>query len=678
MQLSVKRIKPAYLKMLAVVLAVVVLPLAYSFFYLWAFWDPYSHLSDLPIAVVNEDQGATLNGITKNIGESILDELRKSDDVKWVFTTPEDAADGLANRRYYGEVVFPKDFSEQIATVDNPEKIQGLFLYKVNEKRNFLAGQVMNRVAIELKDKITKSITQEIVKAITDEMKNLPSSLEELNDGLAKLNDGSSTLYSKMGTLMNAQKRFGDGVQALDSGIGKAITGSATLSTGADSLNTGAEKLSTGLGQLEANLPKLTEGSKSLSEGLATFDESLKKFTAGTNQYIEGVQKSSQAQEAIGVSLQKYLAAHPEAMRDANMQALVKVMEAGKEGAAQLKTAGETLKGSTAPLTQASGQLSLGASSINTGIVNVKEGVTQLAAGANTLSEGTTKFSSGVKELSSGLVKAKAGSEKLVTSAEKLLDGERKLQEGIAKLDEGVVEAHDGVSEAVVKANDKVENIDQVDVFISEPVKMADEKINPIPDYGTAFTPYFVSLSLWVGALMMFFAIYLEPNIRFKRQQNQSKGIVRFLAYTGIGIAQAVVVAFVLLNGLHLQVKSIPLFYLTVIAISFAFVAIMRFLLVHLGNVGKFFGVLFLILQLTACGGTFPMELVPSFFQIINPFMPMTYSVNALKEVISGIDYGYFQQNLVVLLAIAATFTALNIGLARLRHKRNPYLGPVF
>ena len=93
----------------------------------------------------------------------------------------------------------------------------------------------------------------------------------------------------------------------------------------------------------------------------------------------------------------------------------------------------------------------------------------------------------------------------------------------------------------------------------------------------------------------------------------------------------------------------------------------MRFLLVQLRDVGKFLAILLLILQLTFCGGTFPMELVPDFFNVLNPFMPMTYSVNALKEVISGNDYGYLTQNIVVLAAIALAFLVLNLVSSKIR-----------
>lgn len=665
-------------KVLVVTLAVIVLPLAYAYLYLWAFWDPYSRLSELPIAVVNLDQGATLNGQFKNVGDGVIDTLKTDDNVKWVFTDEADATEGLANRRYYGSVVFPENFSQNIATVADIDKVQGLFVYKINEKRNFLAGQVMNRVAIELKESITQKISAEIVKKMTDDLKLLPGSLADLQDGLQKINDGTTTLSDKMGDLIKGQNRFNQGVLSLNSGLNLATTGSQSLQEGAASLNGGVKQISDGLSALNTGTAPLVAGASQLETGLTTFDGKLSQFASGASKYLEGAQQSSAAQARIGSALQQYIGAHPEAMKDPQMQIILKTMSEGKAGSEQLAAANASLQASILPLTEASQKLVVAATKINGGVTAVSGNIEKLAQGSTALATGSDKLAIGTKSLNEGLGKVQAGSDLLKTSAAKLLSGEKKLQDGLEQVNTGVEDANSGVKTAKDEAQDKVSSIDNVDTFVSEPVLMQDEKINPIPDYGTAFTPYFVSLSLWVGALMMFFAIYLDVNVSKNRATSTKKSYIRFFAYTGIGIAQAVVVAFMLINSLHLEVKNVALFYVACVAISLTFVSMMRFLLVHLKDAGKFVGVLLLILQLTACGGTFPMELVPSFFQKINPFMPMTYSVNVLKEVISGIDYAFLSQNMMVLMGLLIAFTALNLGLAKYKVSKNPELAPIF
>lgn len=665
-------------KMIAVVAAVIIIPLVYSYLYLFAFWDPYSRLNELPVAVITEDKGGLVNGVQKNIGQEIVDELKTSDDVKWVFTTKAEAEEGINAHKYYSSVTIPENFTTEIASADSPERVKGLVVYHVNEKRNFLAGQVMSRVAIELENKISKSISEEIVKAMTDKVRELPDSLSELEDGLGEMKDGTGTLYEKTGDLVDGQAKFNDGLLKLDTGLVSAKDGSAKLQEGTTQLAAGATQFSQALKEGAVKTATLKTGSATFNTGLTSLNENLQKYTTGVGQYVDGINQGAAAQVAIGNSLKAYLGSHPEAMKDANMQAILKTMEASKAGQAKLAAASTTLKDSGTALAQGSSKLATGYAQIDQGITLVSTSMGTASQKAGELSAGATAVANGMTKIQTGLGKATEGSNLLVTNSVKLIEGEEKLRDGIKTLDEGVTEAKDKVSESVTEAKTKVLDLDGIEAYTADPVDFEEQKINPIPDYGTAFTPYFVSLSLWVGALMMFFAIYLDSTVRFRRSNSKSKGFARFGAYTAIGITQALVLAFVLRTALHLEVKNVALFYVTCVAISLAFVSIMRFLLVHVGEVGKFLAVLILILQLTACGGTFPMELVPRFFQIINPAMPMTYSVNVLKEVISGVDYSFYNQNLLVLFGMAVGFFILNVGIAKIKTDRNPDGDPIF
>lgn len=665
-------------KLIAIVAAVIIIPLVYSYMYLFAFWDPYSRLDKLPVAIVSEDQGAEINGTFKNVGDQIIDELKDNNDVKWVFVDESTAEKGLNGTDYYGTVTIPKDFSKAIATADQPEKVKGLVVYKINEKRNFLAGQVMNRVAVELEMKISKSISEEIVKAMTDEVKQLPDKLTELKDGLGEMKEGTDTLYDKTGDLVNGQKQFNDGLSQLNQGLGSAAKGSSDLAKGSADLASGTKAFSQALTQGQSGASALVQGSEQFSQGLTQVSAGINQYVAGVNQYTESITQSAKATQSVGTALKAYVSAHPEAMRDTNMQTVLKTLEASQQSSVQLGQATQKLTQSGTALKDGTAQLSENYGKINGGIVAVSGAIDQAAEKSALLSAGANKLNTGALAISNGLTKAAEGSNTLNENASKILEGEQKLRDGIKTLNEGVISAKDKVSESVTEASDKVKDISGIESYTADPVDFDDEKVNPIPDYGTAFTPYFVSLSLWVGALIMFIAIYLDEKVRFRRSKQNSKGIIRYLTYTGIGIAQAVVLAFVLRHGLHLEVKNVALFYVTCIAISLAFVSIVRFLIVHLADVGKFVAILLLILQLTACGGTFPMELVPRFFQVINPAMPMTYSVDILREVISGIDYHNFMMNLGVLSGITVTFLILNVGIAQLRRRRKPDMAPIF
>ena len=179
-------------------------------------------------------------------------------------------------------------------------------------------------------------------------------------------------------------------------------------------------------------------------------------------------------------------------------------------------------------------------------------------------------------------------------------------------------------------------------------------------NYGIGFAPYFMSLSLWIGGLMIFVGIYFDPHNRFKKiGRDAPNRAFRTFIYLLIAIAQAVILGLLLKVGLGFEVNNNLLYYGSCILVSLAFLSIIQFLMVNFGDVGKFIAILFLVIQLSACGGTFPMETLPQGYQTINPFMPMTYSLNLFKEAIIGTSPGFVQTDVNTLLGIMIVFVVM-------------------
>lgn len=197
--------------------------------------------------------------------------------------------------------------------------------------------------------------------------------------------------------------------------------------------------------------------------------------------------------------------------------------------------------------------------------------------------------------------------------------------------------------------------------FVSEPILIDEKPMNPVKNYGTGFTPYFIPLSLWVGALMMFFVITDKVDEDIKAS-SASLVLGKFLSYGYIGIIQAVLASSIVLI-LGLKPSSIPLYYAFNILLSLVFIAIIQSLVFLLGQAGRLLSIVLLILQLTACAGTFPLEVVPKFFRVINPFMPFTYAVSGLRETISGLDYSVFMKDVSVLLVVMIVFLMISVAM---------------
>jgi len=804
-------------KRLAVVLAIIVIPIMYSFFFLDAFWDPYSKLENLPVAVVNEDKGATINSEQKNAGNELVDELKDNKKLKWIFTNKEEAQAGLNDRKYYAVVEIPENFSANIATAETKDKLQGVVIFQPEQKRNYLASQILSKAMMELENKVSANVTKEIVQYIADENKKLPDQLTELSDGLDKMQkDGTNKLEDGLSKLVDNQVKFnagidkvGSGVNQLSNGFSKVGTGVNTLSGGSNTLasrqqefanalsssvpqfkqladgsalfqkslltlNSGLLQINTGATQMSSKLPELKTGIDQYNQGLKTYTQGLKTFgegvaplatqlqplktgsdqyyssvstysakmgelDKGVSQYVGSVKTLASTNKSVAEMLTAYVKAHPEAMTDKNIQNIVAIFQKSQGSLDQLNTASDSVQKSVSALStgsqqlvagskqindgvtkfvdgapklsQAAAQLSTGADSlvtggnkISTGLDTLSDGTAkmaqavaqasdgaaklkdgyskidtgiqkasgsisvaassagQLADGAKKLNAGVSELKNGVSQINGGISKLSSGSKELETNSQKFLDGEKELRDGAATLGDKVKEAHDKIVDKQSEANDKVAKLDGLAEYVSDPVKIDEQAVDPVDGYGTAFAPYFVSLSLWVGALIMFVMIYLNPQMRFKRKVVKNAHMdVKLLIYPALGVAQALGLGLVLINVLHLKPTDMSMFFVVTTLVSLCFISIEQFLIVHLGDVGKFLVILLLILQLTSSGGTFPNELVPKFFTVINQFMPMTYSIYALKETISGHNSAFLNQNIMVLAIIMVIFLVASL-----------------
>lgn len=249
----------------------------------------------------------------------------------------------------------------------------------------------------------------------------------------------------------------------------------------------------------------------------------------------------------------------------------------------------------------------------------------------------------------------------LTDGVNKLYDGTNKLNDGMTKLADGSKELNDKLTEGSDKLNKNLVNdSDTMSTFISEPLKMDEKPMFPVKNYGTGFAPYFIPLSLWIGALMMFFVITEKVDEDIKAS-SASIVLGKYLSYSYIGIIQAVLASAVVI-ALGLRPANVPLYFLFNIFMSFVFIAIIQCLVFLLGMAGRLLSIILLIFQLTSCAGTFPLEVVPPLFKVLNPFMPFTYCVSALREVISGMNgHAVFMKDVSVLAAFMIVFLAISV-----------------
>jgi putative membrane protein len=380
---------------------------------------------------------------------------------------------------------------------------------------------------------------------------------------------------------------------------------------------------------------------------------------------------------------------------DAQKVALAKGLQDLEDGSTELKNGTKYLSDSAGQLSAGAdllstklGELNDGQKALLTGISRLSDGSQLFEGGANKLVSGQQDFAAGMNQFGQKFTEAKAGADKLangssdlvggmnqlttgsgaITSgANKLADGSNQLNDGTSKLSNGAKELAgklaDGAKEASqVHSNNKTYNM------IADPVKLDSEKINHVPNYGTGFTPYFLSLGLFVGALLLSIVFSLrEPAVMPASGFNWFAS--KFSIMAGVGIIQALIADVIILVGLDLQVQSVSKFILFSIITSLTFVALIQLLVTVFADVGRFLAIVILIFQLTTSAGTFPLELIPNFLQHFNAFLPMTYTVRGFQAVISSGDFSYMWQNFMILLTFLLVFALGSIAYLSMKFK---------
>lgn len=281
----------------AVIIGVLVIPLLYSYFYLEAFWDPYARLDSVLVAVVNLDKGATINGKTRNVGEEICDNLKEDGSLKFDFTDADTAKDGVLNQKYYASITIPADFSSNISTAsENTEKLHSKIIYSANQKKNYLAAQILENAMPTIKDTVNSSIDKEIIQTLSDKLNSVPDQMGELQDGLNQLYDGSSTL--KDGTkkldsgatdLKDGSKTLSDGASQVSDGSTNLDSGISRLKNGTDTLSAAAPTLAQGVSVLNLGASKLSNGAASLKSGVSEYTSNVSKASAGSATVQQGI-----------------------------------------------------------------------------------------------------------------------------------------------------------------------------------------------------------------------------------------------------------------------------------------------------------------------------------------------------------------------------------------------------
>lgn len=646
--------------LLGSMIVIMFIPIMYGGFFLGSIWNPYGKTQNMPVAFVNNDKGATLQGKSINIGEEAVNTLKKNEDLKWEFVDSTKAKEGVNDGYYYAVVSIPENFSENAASITSSSPQKAKIEYTLTPAKNYIGSLITTQAANEIKTSISKQLVEAYVQGIF-------SSLHELGDGMSQASAGAEELAL-------GSEKLNLGINQYTKGVEKIATNQQTLSGGLIQLENGARQIQAGLKSTgdalpgEAQINQLKNGINSLQQGINILNSSV----SNPSNELTTAQINLKTSSGELISSLSELEKNGEALKKVLEYASGQITEGGSatltaeqigiissfaktssDVAGKSVTLLNNLQTFSGLLQKQQEALQQGVSSLQSGANLVLPSTKTALSGYGVLRRANAELLNGSNSLVSGLVTANAGSRQLTNGANTLMQNSAQLKNGSLALNEGV----STLSEKLAIAADQVQlqpTGEKTQAQIATPVASSEIEKGNVPNYGYALAPYVLSLGLFVGALVVNVIYPIRKDFSKKGGAVAlwaSKLSVAFVA----AIIQATVLMAIMVWFLGLHPENPVHFVLAIYLTSIANMMIVTFLAIAFDNPGRFLAMLLLVLQLGASGGTFPIQTSPGFFQAINPFLPMTYSILALRQAISGgLPISIFNQSMWILVIISS------------------------
>jgi putative membrane protein len=646
--------------------ALVLIPTLYGGLYLYANHDPYGAFPQVPAAVVSDDAGTTLGtGEKLQVGGGVADHLVESKSFDWHRVSHEEALRGVDDGTYAFAVIMPRTFSADLASTAELKPRQATLVLETNDANNYMTSMIGGQVIKQVTASVASEVSQTAASKLLLGFSEVHDQLAEAVDGSEQLRAGAAKADSGAHQLASGATRLSSGLRELSSGAKRLDTGAGQAASGADHLEAGAGQLASGLGTLQsrtASLPsqtaKLADGAEQVAAGnrtiagygtkAATASTDLKRrIAADRTTFLDALRSEglTEAQLTVAQSRLDRIDGYVD-RADTTIQSASSDLTRLSTGADRVAAGARTLADATPALTE-------GITSAHSGAVRLKDGAGTLAGGLHTLQRGAGQLSAGADQAATG-----AGS--LATGATSLASGLDTLAKGATDLHDGLVKGRDSVpdtSDAQRKAMAQT---------IGNPVGVSTGSLSSAGSYGAGLAPLFMSLALWIGAYVLFlFVRPLSPRALATSQRSIRTALGGWLAPALVGLVQVAALVLVVGRGVDIRIAHPVLAFLFLCFTSLTFVAILHALASRFGAVGKFLGLVFMVVQLVSAGGTFPWQTLPAPLQAVHHVVPMSHAVDGLRRLLYGADLGPVLWSLAVLAAYLVVALAVSTVAAR-------------
>ncbi len=639
-------------------------------------WDPYGHTNNIKVAVVTEDNGAEVEGQKVNLGENLIDGLKNNKNLDWQFVSnKQEAEEGVRIGDYYASIVIPKNFSEDLTSVSRGFPKKATIEYTVNEKINAISPKITNSGASAIANNISKSFVEIANGVIFEKLheagikfeQNLPS-IEKAKEEIFKLNDNftnyENVLSELIGKTEQGQKILNTIQQTLPD-IDRFATNSIMLADKADITINNIQSFNEKLLPLISNHLKVVEDVSKEANDIAQKiqnkpdnSEEIKEKMKLLNTRLEAGEKRLSVVKNI---LEYFNELSGENIFQEQLNKistlendLTKVREINNKIYNNIDNYDEiadSLKNDFADVTKRINEIStnmdnrlndeispLISQALDKADISINE-ISKIIIGAqNELPEVEAK-------ISSTEVKIQRAHAKLLAIQKELPEAKEKIK----KLTEEIKKAEAGTNTNMLFNLLKVDYKQQAE-FFANPVQLSENRLYHIKNYGSAMTPFYTVLSIWVGALLMSSLLTTKVEDEEGKYKPYEKYFGRWILFLVISLLQTLVITLGDMYILGTQAVSPYRFVFYGLLIASLFSSIIYTIVHLLGNVGKAICIILLVLQLGSSGGTFPIQMTSSFFQALYPKVPFTYSIGLLREAVGGVYIPAAQRDMKILL----------------------------
>lgn len=722
---------------LIIAIGLCIIPSLYAWFNIYSNWDPYSNTANIKVAVATEDKGYTLSDGTKvNMGDEVLEQLKENDKIGWIFTdSTDEALNGVYSGEYYAAVIVSEDFTYSMYNVFKEDFKGPTITYYENEKKNAVATKITDTAVSTLKQSINEKFIEVVASNIFTQTNHLSEELEE-GDGflcfqkkLEQLNDNLIAYSGMIDTFIEGNAALTMAVSEANEEIpnisAKITDGANDFSDTKASLAATQTSLDSFSQNVQQTMTQIQDSINRISGDISNTNlaEDAQKTADSLNQTIADAAKLQKQLEALKSALLETAQADrtPSDETKQKLEDILRTIETISGGASNIQAVINSIQQGTANVETTIANISQTQQNIQNAIdeyqqnqVGTSEPIAaeMVSASLDSMTLILSNCSQAVSNMQDVYVNS------LVPQLNNVINGMSQMLTNVTDLLNNLDDTlgdmstvFTGIETTVVQTSDSLEQIQTVidDVsgkltkllrrldevnedekvqafmeflqgdpegygeFFAQPVLVTTEEIYPIPNYGSAMTPFYSVLALWVGGTILVALIKVKANPQgLSDVKSYQLFLGRYLLFFVMGQIQAAIIVLGDIYLLHCHILFPGLFWLAAALTSFTFTLFIYAMALAFGDVGKAAAVVIMVIQIAGSGGTFPIELLPEIYRNIYIFFPFPYAINAMRETIGGMygsDYMKYLAELLVF-AVAALLIGLVIRLpfVRLNH----------